>query len=238
MKDLHVHTTFCDGKNTPEEMVIQAIEKGIETIGFSAHSYTFFDESYCMKKERYKEYKAEIKRLQEKYRGKIEILLGIEQDFYSDASTEGFDYVIGSVHYLKKNGKYLPIDESEEIFIDIVKNYYNNDFYLLAEDYFDTVSSVVEKTGADIIGHFDLITKFNEKNRLFDEGDERYVKAYKKAVDKLIETGKVFEINTGAISRGYRTTPYPSEDILKYILQKGGRTMVNSDSHSVDGLGM
>ena len=29
--DLHMHTTFCDGKNTPEEMVLSAIDKGLET---------------------------------------------------------------------------------------------------------------------------------------------------------------------------------------------------------------
>ena len=46
--DLHVHTTYCDGKNTPEEVVLSAIEKGVERLGFSGHAYTSFDESYCM----------------------------------------------------------------------------------------------------------------------------------------------------------------------------------------------
>ena len=40
LTDLHVHTNYCDGKNTPEEMVLAAIEKGMECIGFSVHSYT------------------------------------------------------------------------------------------------------------------------------------------------------------------------------------------------------
>ena len=34
--DLHMHTTFCDGKNTPEEIVLYAIDKGFSAIGFSA----------------------------------------------------------------------------------------------------------------------------------------------------------------------------------------------------------
>ncbi len=236
INDYHVHTTFCDGKNTPEEMVLKAIEKGMTLLGFSAHSYTFFDESYCLRKERYDEYKGEINRLKEKYKDKIEILCGIEQDYYSKEPTEGFSYVIGSVHYVKKNDKYLPVDESEEIFIDIVKTYYNGDYYAFCEDYYEVVGNVVEKTKADIIGHFDLITKFNENSRLFDENNERYIAAWKKAADKLLKTGKVFEINTGAISRGYRTTPYPSKKILAYIEEKGGKIIKNSDSHSVDGL--
>ena len=46
--NLHTHTTWCDGKNTAEEMVRSAIESGFDVLGFSGHSYTSFDESYCM----------------------------------------------------------------------------------------------------------------------------------------------------------------------------------------------
>ena len=46
--DLHTHTSFCDGKNSPEEMVRSAVEKGFDVLGFSGHSYTPFDETYCM----------------------------------------------------------------------------------------------------------------------------------------------------------------------------------------------
>jgi predicted metal-dependent phosphoesterase TrpH len=47
--DLHVHTTFSDGKNTPEEVVLSAIDMGFDAIGFSGHGYTDFDLTYCMK---------------------------------------------------------------------------------------------------------------------------------------------------------------------------------------------
>lgn len=45
--NLHSHTTFCDGKNSAEEMVVSAIDHGFDVFGFSGHSYTPFDESYC-----------------------------------------------------------------------------------------------------------------------------------------------------------------------------------------------
>jgi len=114
--DFHVHTRFCDGANTVREMVESAIEKGLSAIGFSAHSYTFFDESYCMKKEQTEQYKAEVLACKEEYRDKIRVLLGIEQDLYSDMPTDGYDYVIGSVHYLKKDGAYYSVDSSAEGF--------------------------------------------------------------------------------------------------------------------------
>lgn len=236
MRDLHVHTNFCDGKNSPEEMVIAAIDVGMECIGFSAHSYTFFDESYCLKKERTDEYRAEINRLKEKYLGRIEILCGIEQDYYSDMPTEGYDFVIGSVHYLKNGEVYIPVDERRQILCDAVKKYYGGDFYAMAEEYYRTVSDVAGRTNADIIGHFDLVSKFNEGNSLFDESDERYVHAYRGAVDKLIDYNIPFEINTGAISRGYRSVPYPAVPILDYIRKKGGKTILTSDSHSTETL--
>ena len=48
--------------------------------------------------------------------------------------------------------------------------------------------------------------------------------------------GKIFEINTGAISRGHRTTPYPSEEILEFLGKHGAKAIIGSDSHSADTL--
>ena len=227
--DLHIHTVYCDGKDTPEELVLEAIRKNMDCIGFSSHSYTYFDESYCMKKDKIQAYKNEILSLKEKYRDKIKILCGIEQDFYSAEPSDSYDYVIGSVHYLKVAGIYISVDLSADDLINSVKKYYGGDFYKLTEDYFATVAKI---KNADIIGHFDLVTKFNENYCLFDETDERYVNAYKKAVDTLLTRDVLFEINTGAIARGFKTVPYPSEQILDYIRAGGGKTILSSDCHS------
>lgn len=230
--DYHIHTTFSDGKNTPEEMVIAAIEMGIAEIGFSDHSYTFFDESYCIKRDKIAEYKREIARLKAKYKDKIKILCGVEQDFYSTESVSGYDYAIGSVHYVKKGDKYLAVDESEQDFVKTVKDFFNGNYYEFAKAYFDTVAGFSERKEIAIIGHFDLVSKFNEKGKLFDETDERYVSSWKAAADKLIAADKTFEINTGAIARGYRTEPYPSDEIKAYIKGKGGKFIFSSDSHA------
>ena len=234
--DLHVHTTYCDGKNTPEEVVLSAIEKGVERLGFSGHAYTSFDESYCMSVEGTKAYKREIAALKEKYKDKIEILLGVERDYYSDEARGGYDYVIGSVHYLFLGGEYSPIDESADSFRRLALGHFGGDYYALAEAYFDTLAGVVEKTNADIIGHFDLVCKYNEKYKLFDESHPRYVRARKACADELIKTGKYFEINTGGISRGYKTQPYPNEGMLRYLGKKGAKALLSSDSHRAETL--
>ena len=236
MKDFHIHTTFSDGKNTPEEMIKAAIDMGLSDIGFTDHSYTSFDTSYCMPAEKREEYFEEINMLKKKYRGRINVLCGIEQDYYADFSSEPYDYVIGGVHYVFIGGKYIPVDSDPEELEKDVKEYAGGDFLTVCEKYFETVSDVVQKTGADIIGHFDLICKFNEKNGFFDENDPRYVAAWKSAADKLLQYNIPFEINTGPISRGYKTVPYPNSEMLRYIREKGGKFILSSDSHKKEGI--
>lgn len=232
MCDLHVHTVFSDGKNKPEEIVLEAILRGLGTIGFSDHSYTFFDESYCMMKERIGEYFDTIRSLRDRYGNKIKILAGIEQDYYSNEPTDFCDYVIGSVHYLKLQNDYIEVDWSPQILHSAAERYFGGDLYALAAQYYETVGDLGRKMHPDIIGHFDLISLFNEKEALFSEDDPRYLKPAFAAVDHLIDAGcRVFEINTGAMARGYKKTPYPSKTLRDYIRKKGGRFILSSDSH-------
>ena len=86
------------------------------------------------------------------------------------------------------------------------------------------------------MGHIDLITKFNEGNRLFDMEAPRYLKAARSAIDTLLPLKIPFEINTGAISRGYRTEPYPAKSLRDYIKQKGGTLILSSDAHAKENL--
>ncbi len=230
LSDFHMHTIYCDGSDTPENMVREAISRGMKKIGFSGHSYTSFDPHVCMTPENIDEYKSEINRLKIKYKSEIEILCGIEQDYFSDFPAENYDFVIGSLHYVTCDGEYIAVDHTFQHFEDAVKKF-DNDVYSLTENYFATVADVVNKTGADIIGHFDLISKFNDGNKFFDENNPRYIKATEKALDVLLKTGKPFEINTGAMSRGYKKVPYPSKRILEYIAAHGGSVILSSDSH-------
>ena len=234
-RDLHTHTSFSDGANTPEEMILAAIELGMSEIGISDHSYLSFDCDYTMQADSIDDYKAEILCLKEKYKDKIEVKLGIEQDYYSDFPAEGYEYIIGSVHYVKADGVYYAVDNTPEIMEEAAKAF-GGDYYALAESYFKNVADVVNRTGCDIIGHFDLLSKFNEHYHLFDEGNPRYVKAWQEAADRLLKTGKPFEINTGAISRGYRLDAYPSKTMRAYIKERGGRFILSSDSHKKETL--
>ena len=233
---LHTHSIYSDGKNTTEEMIQAAIAAGLKTIGISDHAHMDFEDVWGMKLSKIESYKAELSRLKEKYGVLIEIKCGIEQDLYSDTDTAGYDYVIGSVHHIKVGDEYIPVDESAEILKKACEKHYEGDFYRMAEAYYEGVARIAEVTKPDIIGHFDLITKFCEKEALFDENDERYKAAWKKAADALLPYGIPFEINTGAITRGCRPTPYPSKEIYRYLKENGASFVYSSDSHSAEAL--
>ena len=231
MKDLHMHTVFSDGKNTPEEMILEAIRLGLDTVGISDHSHL---DPCGMTLEATEEYHKEIARLKKKYAGQIRVLCGLERDFISDDFSD-YDYVIGSVHLLTMpDGHHVSIDWTAEKQREGVEKYFGGDWYAFAEAYYATEARVVEVTKCDIIGHFDLITKFIEQEPAFDVHHPRYVRAWQNAVNELLKTGKPFEINTGAISRGYRTEPYPSREIRDYIRAHGGKMILSSDSHQIE----
>lgn len=225
--NLHTHTVFCDGKDTPEELVKKAIELNFDYIGFSGHSYTDFDASWCMSADNTARYYGEITRLKEKYSGIINIYCGTERDIYSCPDSFGYDFTISSVHYVKVGGRYYGIDDSAEKTNAIIDGCFGGNPYDFAECYYEAVS----KISGGIVGHFDLITKFRDIDQRFSEGDERYIKAAEAACESLLRRGCVFEVNTGAMARGYRKTPYPSERILKFIKKNGGRIILTSDCH-------
>ena len=236
--DFHMHTVFCDGKNTPEEMVLKGIELGLSVMGFSVHSPLWRGCTWSIPHEKIQAYIAEIHRLKEKYADKIRIYCGIEMDYMTELDTSGFDYVIGSVHHIPcEDGTNIAVDTSAEVSLNGINRYLGGDIYAYAEEYFRMVGEIVEKTNADLIGHFDLLNKFCDRGLAFDPENPRYIAAWKAAADKLLKTGKPFEINTGAISRGYRKTPYPALDIMRYLAENGGTAVITSDSHTTDGLG-
>lgn len=231
--DYHVHTTFSDGKNTAEEMVLAAIAQGLSEIGFSDHAPVPFHDGWSMEHDAFPAYRAEIARLREKYAGQIRVLCGIEQDLFSDTPTDGFDYVIGSVHYILADGEYIPVDKDAQTLRDGADRHFDGDLLALCEAYFAEVARVADEAHATVVGHFDLITKFNELTPMIDTSAPRYLAAWQSAADRLLAAGIPFEINTGAISRRRRTTPYPAADMIAYLAARGGRFVMCGDTHAV-----
>lgn len=221
---MHTHTCFCDGKDTPEEMVLAAIELGIDTLGFSAHS-KLPDCKWCISDE--KKYFDEIQRLKSEYAGKINILCGIEQDFYSDEPGFETDFRIGSVHFVHTGGMFFGVDNSRDVTLKAINEAFGGDPLKFAANYYEAAALCPKRTKADIMGHFDLITKFGG---IFDENDKKYRSLCLESLEEAAKYGKPFEINTGAIARGYDKI-YPAPFILKRLKELGGSITVSTDCH-------
>lgn len=238
-QNLHVHTVFGDGKHTPEEMVLGALRAGCASLGFSEHSPmppAIDPDGWSMKPEDEPAYRREVLRLREAYAGRLDIFLGLEQDVDSPLPAEPYDYLIGSVHNIQADGCWLSVDESGDAFDRAVREHFGGDCLAFARAYYRRVAEEIPKARCDIAGHFDLVAKFNEGGRRFDESDPRYRAAALEALEALMERDMIFEINTGAMSRGYRTAPYPAPFLLEAIRQRNGRVCITGDSHSADAI--
>ena len=233
LQNLHTHTTYCDGADTPEQMILAAIEKGFGSIGFSGHSYMFYSNyTLQMTPQKTEKYKAEIAFLKEKYRDKIDVFCGLEFDMYSKVDLSGYDYLIGSVHYLKLGNEYVGFDRSSDEVKRIVDTYFSGDGMRYAKAYYGELAQLPFYGDFDIIGHFDIISKHSDSVKLFDENAVEYKSMVLEAADALRGKIPIFEVNTGAIARGYRITPYPTVSIIKELQRMGFGVCISSDCHN------
>ena len=233
LANFHTHTTYCDGKNTPEEIVLYAIEHGFSSLGFSGHGYTGFDRRYCMKDT--VGYISEITSLKEKYKKDIQIYLGIEEDAFAPVNRCDYDYIIGSSHYFYVDGVYYPIDSNYNYFKKCIE-VFNGNTIKLAEAYFSSFCKYILKRKPDIVGHFDLITKFDEMDESRFLNDREYLNISKKYIKEVLKKDVVFKVNTGAISRGFRNKPYPHQELLHTLKCNDSKLMLSSDSHNIETL--
>lgn len=234
LTNYHTHTSFCDGANTPEEIVLYAIDRGFDAIGFSSHGYTEYDLRYCMKDT--EGYIAEIHRLKQKYCSKIKIYLGVEEDSHSPLpNREEFDFIIGSCHYFLKDGKHYPFDSTIDHFKSCLE-LYSYGIPLMAEEYFSHFCSYLRKYRPDMIGHYDYLTKYDEMLGNIISDSKEYRSIALKHTKDLAQEGFIFEVNTGAISRGFSSNTYPCEELLRVIKNSNSGVCLASDSHKIETL--
>ncbi|MDR2590097.1 MAG: histidinol-phosphatase HisJ family protein, partial [Oscillospiraceae bacterium] len=219
-----------------EDMIKAAIEKGGSSLGFSEHSDVLFDPDYSMTIEDTPAYIDDVRDMQKKYDGEFDVFLGLEVDYFTDNVPSDLDYIIGSVHHVFYKEEFITVDGSANHVKYITKEHFKDNFYKMAEVYYETLADVINKTNADIVAHFDLVAKHNANNKLFDDKNHRYVKAALAAMDSILEKCKLFEVNTGAMFRLGNPEPYPSAFLLKELCKRGGEVILSSDSHKPESL--
>ena len=230
---VHTHSRLCDGTDSLSEMAWAAYEAGAVSFGASGHSHTPFPEDEGgVLPEDMTVYRKEVLRLREEFTGRMDVLLGIELDNCADVTAEGFDYWIGSVHHLKDaEGRWHTVDWDAGRLERCCQEAFGGDALEMAAQYYREVQQMAARKPT-ILGHFDLITKFNESGTFFDEASPRYRTAALEALHRIDPGETLLEINTGAMSRGYRTVPYPALFLLKEWRTMGGRVILTADAHN------
>lgn len=236
LSSVHTHATLCDGADTLTDMAKAAYEAGVRHYGVSCHSHTPapLDQGHTLSVDM-GDYCAQVRTLQAQYAGKMDVLLGLEWDSGSDASHDGFDYWIGSVHNLldEQTGVYYPIDWALEYFVDGCNAMHSGDALNMVAHYYQEVVTVAQKKPT-ILGHFDLICKLNQDGRLFDEQSDAYRTLALQALDSVDVNATVLEVNTGALAKYGRI--YPSQFLLEAWRKRGGRITLTADAHSASAI--
>lgn len=223
--NLHNHSCFSDGMHTVEENVAAAEALQMLSLGFSDHSYTACDPSYCMQPQQYDNYLEAVKKAGKS--SSIPVYAGIEQDYYSVEDCSAFDYVIASVHYIIKDAVCHPIDHSLQQQRKCIDDAFGGNVLDMAKCYYDMLCEHVERLRPSFVGHFDVIAKFS----IMPEEDDRYRRIAEDAMKQILKTCPYIELNTGAIARGLRKQPYPNDFLLDVVRENGGGIVLSADSH-------
>lgn len=234
LSNIHTHSTYSDGRDAPEDMLRAALKLDFHTLGFSDHGCADYDDSAMLPQDE-PLYRAEVLRLRERYADRIAVLLGYEHDWLSPYPDSRYDYMIESIHYLRRDGQLYSIDWTRAKLEAAIRELYGGDPYAMCQDYFAAICESCESP-ADILGHMDLVMKFNEARDLFDDQDPRYLGPALEAAECAARSGKLIEVNNGAVARGYRTAPYPGQAILKRLAELRAPVIVTSDCHNLDDL--
>jgi hypothetical protein len=152
-----------------------------------------------------------VKQIKEVRRGRIKEYLDVHPEGYSRA-----------------------IDWSAEVSERLCDEFFGGDWYAMCRSYYELEAQVYDRLSCTFVGHFDLITRFNDQMRSFDENDPRYTTPALDAMEYLVAQEVPFEINCGAHNRGRKEELYPRCSLLRALHDFGGQILINSDAHQTE----
>lgn len=220
--NFHTHTTRCGhAEGTEREMIETAIARGIRTLGFSDHAPILFPGDYYstrirMRPEELEDYVQTLTDLREEYRRDIEILIGLEVEYYPELFEKTMDfyrqypieYLILGQHYL-----YNEYDYSGHVMLGFDK----------AEDlrqYVDQVVAGLETGLFTYCAHPDAFR--------FDGDPADYEREMERLCRVALEKNIPLEINLYGVIKGGH---YPNERLWRIAAAVGNEVILGIDAH-------
>lgn len=228
--DLHTHHDRCGhARGKIRDYIEAAIDRGLKVIGIADHSPYFSSEEdqpfphIAMAKSRFPEYVNEVLQLKQSYSGKIDVLLGVESDFFPEQVENyrtnfdhyPFDYIIGSVHHVDgvsifNKGRWDGLTEQEKI--------------RTKENYYSLIEQSARSGMFQILGHIDAMKGY------YPSFSSIQTKAVEHTLKVIGEYDIAIEINTSGKTKDVGGW-YPSDEILELAHHFGVKVTFGSDAH-------
>jgi histidinol-phosphatase (PHP family) len=242
LTDYHVHLRPDDGDCTPERYFTPAnaeryrkaaAERGIAELGVAEHVYRFraaldvWDHPFWRRYAR-----DDLDDYCEFVREQTDLRLGIEADFVAGREDRmaslldgrDWDYVVGSVHFVRDRS----VDTEEYSVWEAGESPER-----LWRRYFETVAESARSGLYDIVAHPDLVKVWGRAAPRPDGDLRRY---YEPAVEAFADAGVAVELSTA----GWRkpaAEQYPAEPFLEMLVDAGCPIALSSDAHVPEQLG-
>lgn len=244
--NLHTHTHYCDGSSKPEEYIQKAIDLGFHTLGFSSHAPLPSPNKFGIEESEVKNYVADVRALQQKYKNKLSLYLSLEIDFIPGIIDDfqelkkacNLDYIIGSVHLVKaENDSNLWFIEGgkHEVYDAGLEKVFGGDIKKGVKAYYHQINKMLSTQDFDILGHFDKV-KMHNKDRYFTEDESWYLSLVDESLDHIQSKGVIVEVNTRGIYKGRSKSLFPGIEVLKKIKDRRIPITVSSDAHTPEEL--
>jgi len=238
--DGHVHTRLCHhARGEMEEYVQSAIDRGLRKLIFLEHlevGINYFEATWLTEND-FDYYQAEGARLREKYKGKVEIGLGVEigynprciEEIKRRLSLHSWDRIGISYHFLETDSGHLNMVSRKQVNIDALDRFGVDD---VINNYYKVLLEAVEKMPGQVLCHIDAVLRHHPQISFTPNHYER--------IDELLDAvacrNMAIEVNTS----GYRTRdePYPSLSILKKAVKRDIALVAGSDAHRPEDVGI
>jgi histidinol-phosphatase (PHP family) len=235
----HVHSTGSDGKLSPREVVSLAVDLDFNFICFTDHYPRLMDEYNWSTNFFSEDYVREVKNVIEEFSDKIEIGFGVEMEWvegYEDKIKEeigkyDFDCVLGTIHFLIRDGKPFLVNYLEENFekaVDLFGGIRN-----FVREYYHQIRLMVKSGLFDCVAHLDIIKCFNKDSKYFDENEKWYQKEILKTLDVIADVGIAIEVSSAGFFYPTKSI-FPSSWILEEAKKRCIAVTVSSDFHGMD----
>lgn len=244
LTDYHVHLR-PDEPGTPADKYFvaanaeryreAAAERGIAELGVSEHIYRF---KQALEVWQHPFWQAQASEDLDAYcqfvREETDLKLGIEADFIPGREdrmgnlleARDWDYVVGSVHFVRDHAVDMPGDW------DVWRTTFESPEKVWTR-YFETLGECARSGLFDVLAHPDLVKVWG-RDRPRPEGDLR--RYYELALEGIVESGIAVEVSTAGLRKpvGER---YPAEAFLELLLENGCPVALSSDAHVPEHVG-